>query len=100
LNLDFCKLLPSPFGRGAGGEGIGKSHKKGKTFSVHSPHPLPVGEGTLNPQFAKLQLNINVLVMNINVLVMNINVLVSRVLCIGDRNCHKINAGQIYANVP
>jgi len=31
--LDFCKLLPSPSGRGAGGEGLVKSGKQGKPLS-------------------------------------------------------------------
>ena len=55
--LKFCSLLPSPFGRGAGGEGFGKSRKKGKaSFSCNSPHPSPLraptegwsGEGTFS----------------------------------------------------
>src|SRR5579872_2056044 len=38
--LSACALLPSPFGRGAGGEGIGQ------TASAPSPPtPLPGGEG-------------------------------------------------------
>ncbi|MBN2580909.1 MAG: hypothetical protein JXB10_18125, partial [Pirellulales bacterium] len=28
--LDFCKFVPSPFGRGVGGEGMGKSRKQVK----------------------------------------------------------------------
>jgi len=33
LWLDFCKLLPSPSGRGPRGEGLVKSGKQGKPFS-------------------------------------------------------------------
>ena len=42
--------LPSPFGRGAGGEGIVKLHKHGNaSAAATSPHPnpLPEGEGTI-----------------------------------------------------
>ncbi|MBN1395432.1 MAG: hypothetical protein JW959_10445 [Pirellulales bacterium] len=30
--LDFCKFVPSPFGREVGGEGMGKSRKQAKAF--------------------------------------------------------------------
>jgi hypothetical protein len=39
LKLDFCKFLPSPFGRGAGGEGMAYSHKLGRSFFAQKPSP-------------------------------------------------------------
>jgi hypothetical protein len=45
LELDFYKLLPSPFGRGAGGESLVKLHKKGKRFVAESHYPNPGGRG-------------------------------------------------------
>jgi hypothetical protein len=47
---DFCKFLPSAFGRGAGDEGVEKLHKLSKQLFAKNPHPnhLPVGEGAGN----------------------------------------------------
>ena len=43
--------LPSPFGRGAGGEGGGgeRCDSRQEPFSADAPRPLPKGEGTLLP---------------------------------------------------
>ncbi len=40
MHLDFCKLLPSPSGRGPRGEGLVKSDKQGKLFSRLIAHRL------------------------------------------------------------
>jgi len=46
----YPESLPSPFGRGAGGEGGRKSDKMGPHLAAECPHPnpLPVGEGTIS----------------------------------------------------
>jgi hypothetical protein len=33
MNWTFSKMVPSPFGRGAGGEGLEKVHKQDNTLS-------------------------------------------------------------------
>ncbi len=42
---EFCKFLPSPFGRGAGGEGLAKTHKQERQFFVKRPSPWPSPKG-------------------------------------------------------
>ena len=47
--------LPSPFGRGAGGEGMGSEdcgHPPGLPASRPHPNPLPKGEGTYQQMLA------------------------------------------------
>ena len=39
MDVDFCKLLPSPFWERGGGEGTGKSNKQGKPFFAQQPSP-------------------------------------------------------------
>jgi hypothetical protein len=46
---DFRGFLPSPFGRGAGGEGMAMLHKLGRQLFLHKspcPNPLPEGDET------------------------------------------------------
>jgi hypothetical protein len=39
-NLEFYKFLPSPFGRGAGGEGMNKEHNQRKNIYFNkTPSP-------------------------------------------------------------
>jgi hypothetical protein len=94
LQIANWKSLPSPFGRGAGGEGVGKSHLKGKHFSSHSPNPNPLqmGKGTLNPQFAKPQISRSrALLGNINKFCILLPLIII-LACIGCRDRAKIQS--------
>ncbi|MFW5693214.1 MAG: hypothetical protein ACOCWL_03270, partial [Thermoguttaceae bacterium] len=44
MRLEPFRKLPSPIGRGAGGEGLWDTSKVGATPSTHSPHPYPLPE--------------------------------------------------------
>ena len=47
--------LPSPFGRGAGGEGMGKSHKQGRAFSRPMALTLTLSRRERGPGIRNLQ---------------------------------------------
>jgi hypothetical protein len=56
--MDFCKFVPSSFGRGAGGEGLGGMRKQDRALLVFLPssRSFPEEEGTDKMLFVKVQL--------------------------------------------
>ena len=55
MNLEFCKVVPSPFGRGARGEGLVKVRKQVKAFFRAAALTLTLSRRERGLRFRSLQ---------------------------------------------